>query len=148
MPFGCVLQGSVLQRTPHDGEKRLLPKNVGVAGLPCSCPCAPALASPQCQPPRPPLAVSYGRPALSHVIFIFPSCAFRAPPPPLDDVCIMCVFLLEGTARSRTVLSPLSVVLLVPCLAQVGDDEEGIPPTALREMSILRDLSDVPNIVE
>ena len=60
----------------------------------------------------------------------------------------MCVFLLEGTARSRTVLSPLSVVLLVPCLAQVGDDEEGIPPTALREMSILRDLSDVPNIVE
>jgi hypothetical protein len=30
----------------------------------------------------------------------------------------------------------------------VGDDEEGIPPTALREMSILKDLSEVPNIVE
>ena len=53
----------------------------------------------------------------------------------------MCVFLLE-------VLSPFSVELRVSCLAQVGDDEEGIPPTALREMSILRDLSDVPNIVE
>ena len=30
----------------------------------------------------------------------------------------------------------------------MGDDEEGIPPTALREMSILKDLSEVPNIVE
>jgi serine/threonine protein kinase len=31
---------------------------------------------------------------------------------------------------------------------KISDDEEGIPPTALREMSILRDLNDVPNIVE
>ncbi len=31
---------------------------------------------------------------------------------------------------------------------KIGDDEEGIPPTALREMSILRDLHEVPNIVE
>ena len=31
---------------------------------------------------------------------------------------------------------------------KIGEEEEGIPPTALREMSILRDLHDVPNIVE
>ena len=31
---------------------------------------------------------------------------------------------------------------------KIGEEEEGIPPTALREMSILKDLHDVPNIVE
>lgn len=30
---------------------------------------------------------------------------------------------------------------------KVSDDEEGIPPTALREISLLLDLTDTPNIV-
>jgi serine/threonine protein kinase len=30
---------------------------------------------------------------------------------------------------------------------KVSEDEDGIPPTALREISLLLDLNDIPNIV-
>ena len=30
---------------------------------------------------------------------------------------------------------------------KVSEDDEGIPPTALREISLLLDLNDIPNIV-